>query len=146
MLTLTVQQQRARILEEMAGIDHMIRGHISPQTYRIQRHGQTVVQGPYFVLQRHQDGRNRCQRVREPEVELITAHVLAYKRFMELADRFAALTEQLTWDQQSEVVKKSSAASGRLPPQNGRFPEPDLDQGFGSLGRLRSWIVHRAPG
>jgi hypothetical protein len=102
----TLQQQRARILEQMAAIDHMIRGHVSTQTYRVQRQGQTVILGPYYVLQRHQNGRNQCQRLSDADVEQITAHVLAYKRFMELADRYAALTEQLTWDQQSDVVKK----------------------------------------
>lgn len=117
----TLQQQRARILEEMAGIDHMIRGHLSAQTYRPQRQGQTVVQGPYYVLQRHQDGHNQCQRISNQDVEMITANVLAYKRYMELADRFAALTEQLTWDQQSEVVKKRfrrfwQATSPKQPP------------------------------
>ena len=106
MIVPTLQQQRARILEEMAAIDHMVRGHVSTQTYRVQREGQTVTQGPYFILQRHQDGHNRCQRIREQDVEMITANVLAYKRYMELVDRFAALTEQLTWDKQSEVVKK----------------------------------------
>jgi hypothetical protein len=102
----TLQQQRARILQEMAGIDQMIRGHVSTQSYRVQRDGQTIIQGPYYVLQRHQDGRNQCQRISDQEVELITSHVLAYKRYVELADRYAALTEQYTWDNQSEVVKK----------------------------------------
>jgi hypothetical protein len=102
----SLQQQRARLLQEMAGIDHMIRGHVSTQTYRVERHGQTVIQGPYYVLQRHQDGRNQCQRISDPEVELITTQVLAYKRYMELAERFAALTEQLTWKEQPEAIKK----------------------------------------
>jgi len=102
----SLQEQRARILEEMAGIDHMIRGHLSTQTYRVQRHGQTIVQGPYYVLQRHQHGRNQSQRVRDQEVDLIAAHVLAYKRYLELADRFASLTEAATWDQQPQSLKK----------------------------------------
>jgi len=117
----TLQQQRARILQEMAGIDHMIRGHVSTQTYRIHRDGQTVIQGPYYVLQRHQDGRNQCQRISDQDMEMISAQVLAYKRYMELAARFASLTEQLTWDQQSEVVKEKfrrfwQRASPKRPP------------------------------
>ena len=101
-----LQEQRARILEEMASIDHMIRGHLSTQTYRVQRHGQTIVQGPYYVLQRHQNGHNQSQRVSDQEVEMIAAHVLAYKRYLELADRFASLTEAATWDQQPQTLKK----------------------------------------
>jgi hypothetical protein len=102
----SLQEQRTRILEQMASIDHMIRGHLSTQTYRVQRHGQTIVQGPYYVLQRHQHGRNQCQRVNDQEVEMITTHVLAYKRYLELADQFAALTEQATWNQQPQTIKK----------------------------------------
>ena len=101
-----LQEQRARILEEMASIDHMIRGHLSTQTYRVQRHGQTIVQGPYYVLQRHQNGHNQSQRVSDQEVDLIAAHVLAYKRYLELADRFAVLTEAATWNQQPQTFKK----------------------------------------
>jgi hypothetical protein len=102
----TLQQQRAQILKEMASIDHMIRGHVSTQTYRVQRRGQIIVQGPYHVLQRHQDGRNQCQRISDPELDLISSQVLAYKRYLELAERFAALTEEITWKEQPEPVKK----------------------------------------
>ena len=101
-----LQQQRAQILKEMASIDRMIRGHVSTQTYRVNRHGQTILQGPYHVLQRHQDGRNHCQRISDQELDLITSQVLAYKRYMELAERFAALTEEITWKEQPETVKK----------------------------------------
>jgi len=102
----SLQQQRARILEEMAGIDQMIRGHLSTQTYHVQREGQTVLQGPYYVLQRHQGGRNQCQRISPEEVQTISAQVMAYKRYLELAERFAALTEQITWSEQPEAIKK----------------------------------------
>lgn len=102
----TLQQQRAHLLKEMASIDHMIRGHVSTQTYRFKRHGQIIQQGPYHVLQRHQDGRNQCQRISDQDLDLISSQVLAYKRYMELAERFAALTEQITWQEQSEPVKK----------------------------------------
>lgn len=101
-----LQQQRAQILKEMAGIDHMIRGHVSTQTYRVKREGQIILQGPYHVLQRHQDGRNQCQRISDQDLDLISRQVLAYKRYMELAERFAALTEEITWKEQTETVKK----------------------------------------
>ena len=137
----TLQQQRTQILKEMASIDHMIRGHISTQTYRVKRHGQVILQGPYHVLQRHQDGRNQCQRIRDQELDLISSQVLAYKRYMELVERFAALTEQISWKEQPETVKKSSTASGSLFPQNGGVPEPDLGPRPGTLCRLRSRVV-----
>ena len=106
MLSPSLEQQRARILHEMADIDLMIRGHVSQQTYQVKRGTQTITQGPYYLLQRRENGRNNCQRVGEEELELIVEAVQCYARFQELAQQYAALTEQLTWQQQSATVKK----------------------------------------
>jgi hypothetical protein len=106
MITPSLQQERSHILEEMARIDQMIRGHVSEQTFRIRRGGQTVTQGPYFLLQRRENGKNNCQRVGTDEVETIVAGVQAYARFQKLAQRYATLTEQMTWEKQAPEVKK----------------------------------------
>ena len=107
MLSPTIQQERSRILEQMAQIDRMIRGHVSQQTYQQKRDGQVITQGPYFLLQRRENGKNNCQRVGAEELDSIVASVQAYARFQELAERYASLTEQLTWEQQSAGVKKN---------------------------------------
>lgn len=106
MISPSLQQERSQILEEMAQIDRMIRGHLSQQTYRVRRGDQTVVQGPYFLLQRREHGKNNCQRVAADELEMIVAGVEAYHRFQQLAERYAALTEQMTWQEQAVGVKK----------------------------------------
>jgi len=106
MITPSLQQERSRILEEMARIDQMIRGHLSEQTFRVQRGGHAVTQGPYFLLQRREKGKNNCQRVGTDEVEAIVAGVQGYARFQKLAQRYAALTEQMTWNQQAPDIKK----------------------------------------
>ena len=106
MISPSIEQQRTRILEEMAHIDRMIRGHVSQQTYQVQRGGHPVTQGPYYLLQRRENAKNNCQRVGEEELEFIVEAVEGYARFQELAQRYAALTEQLTWAQQSATVKK----------------------------------------
>jgi hypothetical protein len=90
----------------MAHIDRMIRGHVSTQTYQVEHGGQTTTQGPYHLLQRRENGRNNCQRVGADELELIVAAVEAHDRFQKLAQRYAALTEQMTWDQQGAAIKK----------------------------------------
>ena len=135
MISPSRQQERSQILEEVARIDRMIRGHLSQQTYQLKRGGQTVTQGPYFLLQRRQNGKNNCQRVGAEELEAIVAGVEAYQRFQELVERYAALTEQMTWDQQTRDIKKSSRASGGLPPANRVLPEPALDRGGARLCR-----------
>ncbi len=106
MLSPSLQQERTRILEEMAHIDRMIRGHLSPQTFQVQRGGQTITQGPYHLLQRRDHGKNNCQRVGSDELEFITQAVEGHARFQQLAQRYAALTEQMTWDQQGASLKK----------------------------------------
>jgi hypothetical protein len=106
MITLTLQQERAQILEQIAQIDQMIRGHLSQQTYQLRRHGQTVSQGPYYLLQRRDNGKNNCQRVSADELQAIVRGVEAHKRFTALTERYAALTEQMTWQQQTPEIKK----------------------------------------
>src|SRR6266478_6947968 len=119
MSTPTIQQERSRILEEMAHIDRMIRGHVSQQTYQKKRGDKTLTQGPYFLLQRRENGKNNCQRVGAEELDAIVAGVEGYHRFQELAERYALLTEQLTWEQQAAGVKKKfqrfSPVSSRKP-------------------------------
>ena len=106
MLSPSLQQERARILDEMAHIDRMIRGHVSQQTYQVQRAGRTVTQGPYHLLQRRQNGKNNCQRVGADELEFIVQAVEGHARFQQLAQRYAALTEQVTWEEQGGEIKK----------------------------------------
>lgn len=106
MLSPSLQQERARLLEEMAQIDRMVRGHVSQQTYQVQRGRRTVTQGPYHLLQRRENGRNNCQRVGADELDFIIQAVEGHDRFQTLAQRYAALTEQMTWDQQGAEIKK----------------------------------------
>jgi hypothetical protein len=106
MLSPSIQQERTRILEDMARIDQMIRGHLSEQTYQVQRGGKTISQGPYFLLQRRENGKNNCQRIAADELDSIVAAVEGYHRFQQLAQRYASLTEQMTWDKQAPEFKK----------------------------------------
>jgi hypothetical protein len=106
MILVSLQQERAQILEEMAQIDQMIRGHVSHQTYQVKRGRRTITQGPYHLLQRRENGKNNCQRVAAEELASIVAGVEAYQRFQKLAQRYAALTEQMTWEQQAVDLKK----------------------------------------
>ena len=106
MITLTLQQERALILEQMGQIDRMIRGQLSQQTYQVQRQGQLITQGPYYLLQRRENGKNNCQRVSAQELEAIMAGVEGHRKFQQLAERYALLTERLTWDKVVPDVKK----------------------------------------
>lgn len=106
MISPSIQQQRTQILEEMAHIDAMIRGHLSQQTLRPRNASSNTSYGPYYSLQRHEKGSNNCQRIRPEDVKFIAEAVQGHARFQELTHRYAELTEQLTWDRQSAQVKK----------------------------------------
>jgi hypothetical protein len=106
MISPSVHQERAQILQEIGRIDTMIRGHLSQQTPHRKSASGTTAYGPYHILQRHENGTNNCQRVSPDDLELITEAVLGHARFQELTRRYAELTEQLTWERQSAVVKK----------------------------------------
>jgi len=106
MISPSIQQERARILEQMAQVDRMIRGHVSQQTFQVKRGARTLAQGPYFLLQRRENGKNNCQRVGAEELDSIVAGVEGYHRFQKLVERYALLTEQLTWEQQAAGIKK----------------------------------------
>src|ERR1017187_8668918 len=94
MISPSLQQERSQILEEMARLDHMVRGHVSQQTFQLKRGGQTITQGPYYLLQRRENGKNNCQRVGPDELEAIVAGVQAYDHFQKLTQRYAALPER----------------------------------------------------
>jgi hypothetical protein len=106
MLLPSIQQQRAKILEEIGRIDSMIRGHLSQQTLQRKSSAGTSSYGPYHILQRHEKGANNCQRISAEDLEFITEAVQGHARFQELTRRYAELTEQLTWERQSAQVKK----------------------------------------
>jgi hypothetical protein len=111
----------------------MIRGHLTPQTYRIQRHGQTVTQGPYHLLQRREQGKNNCQRVAAQELDAIVAGVEAYKRYSTLSERYATLTEQMTWQNQTPAIKKVPAILAVYFPQTAAFLNELWTQGLGDF-------------
>lgn len=116
----SIQQQRELILQQIGQIDSMIRGHLSAQTLKPKRASGSAAYGPYYTLQRHQNGTNNCQRISPDELEFISAGVLGHARFTELTRRYAELTEQLTWERQSAQLKKKflrfSRPTSRKPP------------------------------
>ena len=117
-----LQFRRRQILQEMAAIDRLRRGHLSQQFFKSTRQGKTCRQGPYYVLQRWFEGKNLCERVPTDQVETIRQGVQGYQRFRQLAEEFAAVSEEITLQANSlpEVKKKAkrppNKSSSRKPP------------------------------
>jgi hypothetical protein len=117
-----LQFRRKQILQEMAAIDRLRRGHLSKQFFQSTRQGKTCRQGPYYVLQRWFEGKNLCERVPADQVETIRQGVEGYQRFEQLAQEFAAVSEEITVqaDQIPEVKKEPkrppNKSGSRKPP------------------------------
>ena len=51
----------------------LVRGHLSEQTLKPKRASGTTSYGPYYTLQRHENGTNNCQRIGPDELEFIVS-------------------------------------------------------------------------
>ena len=117
-----LQHRREQILQEMATIDRLRRGHLSQQFFQSTRQDKPCRQGPYYVLQRWFEGKNLCERVPADQVQTVRQGVEGYQRFQQLAQEFAAVSEEITLqaDQIPEVKKKPkrppNKSGSRKPP------------------------------
>jgi hypothetical protein len=122
--TTSLEQQRARLLQQMGQIPLLIRGKLSVQTF--QAKGRT--QGPYYLLQRWEDRKNQCQRIPPDQLDWIRHGLAGFARFEQLADQYVRLSEKQTWEAQAPEVKKKfqkfwSPASPTPAPSSNR-PKP----------------------
>lgn len=102
----SVQEQKSAILQKMAQIPAMIRGKLTSQTYTVK--GRT--QGPYYTLQRWDEGKNKSQRIPVKQVPIIQEAVSGYEQFQQLANQFVELSEKQTWETQTSDIKKKFRA------------------------------------
>jgi len=99
---LSLARERARILREMGEIPLLIRGTLSVQTYQAKGRAQ----GPYYLLQRWEQGQHKCQRVSPEQLPLIQQGLEGSARFNELAEQYLRLAEAQTWAAQPADLKK----------------------------------------
>jgi hypothetical protein len=111
-----LQQQRDQALDQMRSIDRLRRGFLSRQFFKRQRGGQTVTQGPYFVLQSFLNGKKRSERVAAEQAVTVGEEVENYQRFQLLAKRFVELTEQITRMAAVTPDSKKNSRRRKLPP------------------------------
>jgi len=105
-----LEKRREQILQQIGAIDRLRRGSLSRQFFKTPRPDAKAQQGPYFVLQGYIQGKKFSQRVpaqQAPQVEPLVAN---YKRFVELAEEFVTVTDQITRlaETQPDVKKKNS--------------------------------------
>ena len=120
--SLPLEEQRDQVLNQMRAIDQLRRGTLSRHFLRRQHGGQTVTHGPYFVLQGYLRGKKFSQHIPAEQVPEVAAGVEGYQRFQALAERFVALTDQMT--QNAEAFPDSKKNSGRKRSPTGASAKP----------------------
>jgi hypothetical protein len=88
--------QRDALLAQLKSIDRLRRGSLSRQVFTKTLAGQTVTQGPYFVLQGFHCGKKFSQRIPAQAADRVQEQVDNYKQFQALADQCIGLTDQIT--------------------------------------------------
>jgi hypothetical protein len=112
---ISLERQKAALLEQMAQIPRIIRGKLTSQTYVTKGRSQ----GPYFTLQRWEEGKNKSQRISSQDLPMIQDALTGYERFEQLAGQFVGLAEKQTWEDQPDDVKKKFRKFSRA-----SFPTP----------------------
>lgn len=93
----SIEKRREEIIEEIRNIPSMRRGTINEQYLKVPRKDkESSLRGPYYVLTRKENGKTVSTRVRSHEFEEIKKETEAYKKFNQLSNEFAAITEELT--------------------------------------------------
>ena len=123
-----LEKRREQILQQISAIDRLRRGSLSRQFFKKPHADSQSQQGPYFVLQGYIRGEKFSQRVPAEQAPQIEPLVANYKRFVELAEEFVTVTDQITRlaEAQPDVKKKknsgprsATSASGKPTPSSG---------------------------
>ena len=118
-----LQQQRDEILHQIQAIDRLRRGTLSEQFFTRQAQGQTVRQGPYYVLQCFLQGTKCSERIASDQAAQTKIDVAHYQRFQELAKQFIEVTDQLTRLADGSTPAKKNSRRRRSPRNSSGKPK-----------------------
>ena len=110
-MPLSSQPRRDQILDEIRQIRRLRRGTLSEQYFkRTLSSGEARRQGPYYVLQRQQDGRKISLRIRSDQADQVREDIEGYEQFVRLSTEWVALTEASTCA--ADVTESKKKPSG----------------------------------
>jgi len=109
-----VQARREQIVQELLAIRSLECGALSEQYYtRRGAPGKAPQrQGPYYVLSRWEDGRNRSRRVKRKEVDRVRQDLAHHEQFMALCHELEELTRQLGALEREAATEKEAVKKG----------------------------------
>ena len=122
--TCDLDKKRQDILKQMATIRSMLPAALSEQMLPVLHKGnkEPVMRGPYYVLSRWENGKNRSRRVKKVELEQVKADVANYKRFIALCEDFVDLTRRLG-DAERQATAEQGAVKKGLKSRSKRTPK-----------------------
>lgn len=119
-----LRRQREQVLQTMQSIDRLRRGTLSEQFFLKKRRGETIRQGPYYVLQCFLKGVKCSERIPADQAQEARADVANYQRFQELADQFVKITDQITRLERGQADAKKNSSPRKSPRNNSPNPAP----------------------
>lgn len=105
------QSDKQHILRQIAGITAMERGKLSAFSFE-DRPGAA---GPYYRLQRWENGKNHSRHVPAEEVPAVQAAVSGYAQFRQLTEQYADLVVAETRDKLAGSKKNRSRRRSSSP-------------------------------
>lgn len=110
-----LEDRRDQILQQIQAIDRLRRGSLSRQFFKKRRPRSKARQGPYFVLQGYVQGQKFSERVSAQQAPQLEPLVANYKRFVQLAEEFVTVTDQITRlaEGQPDAKKNSRPRPGK---------------------------------
>jgi hypothetical protein len=108
-----VRQRRKELLTELAALEQMRRGSLTPQYFEATRNdGSTVRRGPYTLYTSKEKGKTVSRRITDPELVLrYEEQIKAFRRFETLANELVRVGEKisdLVLSDEEELKKKRS--------------------------------------
>ena len=108
-----VRQRRKELLTELASLEQMRRGSLTPQYFEATRNdGSTVRRGPYMLYTSKKKGKTVSRRITDPELVLrYEEQIKAFRRFETLANELVRVGEKisdLVLSDEEELKKKRS--------------------------------------
>ena len=95
---------KALLLQQIAAITSMERGKLSTYSFK----DRSEHAGPYYKLQRWENGKNHTRYVPAEEVPQVQAALAGYEKFEELTGRYAEVVIDETRAAIADSKKKSS--------------------------------------
>lgn len=101
------QTQKQRILQQIAAIQTMERGKLSPYSFN-DRPG---ANGPYYKLQQWQEGKNHTRYIPAQEIPQVEAALAGYQQYQRLTAQYADLVIEETRKGLADSKKNSHRSS-----------------------------------